>query len=152
MLSDTLHVMRVKHRIGLLGLFTLALAEAENGTTTATGSPRIANQPRAPVMVSVTKCCHEGQSLETSNRKHPVCTEDPNASNPFIKIKGINLESKEQADIQLTKERENPVSRPACNSDFEIHRLETSGEQIGQLHVENIFLRIKNFARHMDYN
>ena len=103
-------------------------------------------------MVSVTKCCPEGQSLETSNRKHPVCTEDPNASNPFIKIKGINLESKEQADIQLTKERENPVSRPACNSDFEIHRLETSGEQIGQLHVENIFLRIKNFARHMDYN
>jgi hypothetical protein len=113
--------------------FTYMVCHEENKASAEDSSPRISNQPPAPPQVSVSKCCPAQQSLDMSNPKHPVCIEDRNASSPFIAMRGLNMDDNfidktEEVEIQLRQDQENPHAMPPCFSDFEVHRIEHSGE------------------------
>ena len=110
---------------------TLADDDADPTLTTPNTTPggRIANRVAEPTPVTVSKCCPEKQSLDVSNPRDPICVDVPEEVSPFVKIKGIDLNSiiERNVDIQLVKDEQRPFAMPPCFSDFEVHIIEAHG-------------------------
>ena len=95
-------------------------------TLNATLAGRIANEL---AKVSVSKCCLEHQSLDTSNSKHPRCVEKQGQFSPFQEILGLDLYSDNvrEVKIMLTQDKHKPFTLPDCFSDFEVHKIKDAG-------------------------
>ena len=121
----------------LLG-FILAITHNTEANADDTATPttqispdgRIANRVSEATTVKVSKCCPENQNLDLTNPTHPACVEVEVSESPFIKMKGLDMNSKNSkvVDIQLVKNDEQPHGLPPCFSDFEVHRIESNGK------------------------
>ena len=80
------------------------------------------------VDVSINKCCPEGQHLDTSNIKRPFCRENGRETSPAKVIKGMNQRSNRPVNINLTQKIQKSSSIPPCLTEFEVLRIENSGE------------------------
>ena len=130
----TMKMSKATRIISLLFLVTALAKEVyPNATpTTATQiSPqgRIANRVAEVTPVKVSKCCPKNQNLDVSSPSHPVCVDVETEASPFIRIQGLELNSKTSrtVDIQIVKDEEKPYNTPNCFSDFEVHRIEPHG-------------------------